>query len=134
MTNTNRLAQKEPALMRGAIISTATAFVLLVSAVVASGKPADVGAKPTKQEILTLLRLMSLDHKEFKCNAEIIRKESNYNTSAKNGSHYGLPQGRTPYLATATAEEQLQWYIQYIRARYDDGCVALKHHKKHNWY
>lgn len=134
MTNTNRLAQKEPALMRGAIISTATAFVLLVSAVVASGKPADVGAKPTKQEILTLLRLMSLDHKEFKCNAEIIRKESNYNISAKNGSHYGLPQGRTQYLATATMQEQLQWYIQYIRARYGDGCVALKHHKKNNWY
>lgn len=133
--NTNRLTQKEPALMRGAIISTATAFIVLVSSAVgASGKPADVGAKPTKQEILTLLRLMSLDHKEFKCNAEIIRKESNFNISAKNGSHYGLPQGRTPYLATATTHQQLQWFIQYIRARYGDGCEALKHHKKKNWY
>ena len=133
--NTNRLTQKEPALMRGAIISTATAFIVFVSsAVVASGKPADVGAKPTKQEILTQLRLMSLDYREYQCNKEIIRKESNYNTSAKNGSHYGLAQGRSPYLATATMQEQLHWYIQYIRARYGDGCRALKHHKKHTWY
>lgn len=132
--NTNRLTQKEPALMRGAIISTATAFVLLVTAGVASGKPADVGAKPTKQEILTLLRLVSLDHEEYQCNKEIIRKESNYNTSARNGSHYGLAQGRSPHLRTATTQQQIQWYIQYIRARYGDGCTALKHHKKYNWY
>jgi len=132
--NTNRLTQKEPALMRGAIISTATAFVLIASAVTAAGKPVDVGAKPTRQEILTQLRLMSLDHREYLCNKEIIRKESNFNSNAKNGSHYGLAQGRSPYLATATIEEQLHWYIQYIRARYGDGCRALKHHKKHNWY
>jgi hypothetical protein len=132
--NTNRLTRKERALKQGAITSTATAFILMLTAVVASGKPADVGAKPTKQEILTQLRLVSLDAKEFRCNKEIIRKESNYNTSAKNGSHYGLAQGRTPYLATATVEEQLAWYIKYIRARYGDGCQALKHHQKNNWY
>lgn len=134
MINTNRLTLLKRALKQGAIITTATAFILSCSAVVASGKPADVGAKPTKQEILTLLRLMSLDHKEYQCNKEIIRKESNYNTSAQNGSHYGLAQGRTPYLRTATYQEQLHWYIKYIRAKYGDGCVALKHHKKHNWY
>ena len=132
--NTNRLTQKEPALMRGAIISTATAFVIMLTAVVASGKPADVGAKPTKQEILTLLRLMSSNHKEYLCNKEIMRKESNYNPSAKNGSHYGLYQGRSQYLITATIEEQIQWYIKYIRSRYGDGCRALKHHRLHNWY
>lgn len=116
-------------------LTTAISFILIIgSAVDAEGKPDDVGAKPTKQEILTQLRLMSLDHKEFQCNKEIIRKESNYNTSAKNGSHYGLAQGRTPYLATATYQEQLQWFIKYIRARYGDGCHALAHHRKHNWY
>ena len=36
--------------------------------------------------------------------------------------------------ATATAEEQIHWYIKYIRAKYGDGCQALKHHRKHNWY
>jgi hypothetical protein len=135
MTNTNRLASLTRTLKHGAIITTATASILMLTAVVASGKPADVGAKPTKQEILTLLRQMSVDSKEFKCNKEIMRKESNYNPSAKNGSHYGLYQGRSQYLHTATIEEQIQWYRQYIRARYSgDGCKALSHHVKHNWY
>ncbi len=134
MTNTDRLSSLKRTLKNGAIITTATASILMLTAVVAGGKPADVGAKPTKQEILTLLRQMSVSSKEFKCNKEIMRKESNYNPSAKNGSHYGLYQGRSPYLATATIDEQINWYIQYIRARYGDGCRALAHHVKHNWY
>lgn len=134
MINTDRLTSHKRTLKHGAIITTATALILMGTAVVASGKPADVGAKPTKQEILTLLRQMSSSGKEFQCNKEIMRKESNYNPSAKNGSHYGLYQGRSPYLATATIDEQINWYIQYIRARYGDGCRALAHHVKHNWY
>lgn len=134
MTNTDRLALTKRALKHGAIITTATVLFVNLLAVGASGKPADVGAKPTKQQIMHVLRLMSLDHKEFTCNAKIIQKESNYNTSAKNGSHYGLPQGRTQWLLTATYQEQLQWFIKYIRSRYGDGCVALAHHLKHNWY
>lgn len=135
MTNTNRLAQKEPALIKGAIISTATALLfIVVTTVVAHGKPMQVEEPSTRQEILTLLRLMSLDHNEYKCNKEIIRKESNFNPSAKNGSHYGLPQGRTRYLASATIKQQIQWYIKYVRTRYEHGCIALKHHQKYNWY
>ena len=134
MINTNRLTSHKRTLKHGAIITTATAFILMGTAVVASGKPGDVGAQPTRQEILTLLRQMSSSSKEFQCNKEIMRKESNYNPSAKNGSHYGLYQGRSPYLATATITEQINWYINYIRARYGDGCKALAHHVKHNWY
>jgi hypothetical protein len=135
MTNTDRLASTKRTLKHGAIITTATASILLATAVVASAKPADVEQGPTKQEILTLLRQMSVDSKEFKCNKEIMRKESNYNPSAKNGSHYGLYQGRSQYLHTATVEEQIQWYRKYIQARYSgDGCKALSHHVKHNWY
>ena len=116
------------------LITATACLILLVTAEVAEGKPAAVGAKPTRQEILTQLRLMSLDHREYLCNKEIMRKESNYNPSAKNGSHYGLYQGRSQYLATATITEQINWYIEYIRARYGDGCQALQHHKKKNWY
>ena len=135
MINTNRLTSQKRTLKNGAIITTATALILIGTAVVASGKPADVGAKPTKQEILTLLRQMSVNSKEFQCNKEIMRKESNYNPSAKNGSHYGLYQGRSQWLATATIREQIQWYNRYIQSRYDgDSCKALAHHVKHNWY
>lgn len=135
MTNTNRLALIQRAAKQGAIITTATALILGLSAVAASGNAGDVGAKPTRQQILTALRLMSDSYREYLCNAYIIKKESNYNINAKNGSHYGLPQGRTQYLRTATYTQQLHWYMKYIQARYSgDGCKAKAHHLKHNWY
>jgi len=134
MTNTDRLASTKRTLKYGAIITTATASILMLTAVGASGNAGDVGAKPTRQQILTALRLMSNDYTEYLCSKEIIRKESNFRTDARNGSHYGLAQGRSPYLRTATYPQQLHWYIKYIRARYGDGCKALSHHVKHNWY
>jgi hypothetical protein len=114
---------------------TATACVLLSSAVsVSTAYESNEGAKPSRTQILNALRLMSSSYTEYLCNKEIIRKESNFRTDARNGSHYGLAQGRSPYLRTATYTQQLHWYIKYIRARYGEGCKALKHHKKHNWY
>lgn len=133
--NTNRLTQKEPALIQGAITSTATAFIVLIGTLVPSAANAgNHRTEPSRERILTALRLMSSNYSEYLCNKEIIRKESNFNINAKNGSHYGLAQGRSPYLSTATYTQQLHWYIRYIRAKYGDGCVALKHHKKNNWY
>jgi len=114
---------------------TATACVLLSSAVsVSTAYASNEGAKPSRTQILNALRLMSSSYTEYLCNKEIIRKESNFRTDARNGSHYGLAQGRSPYLRTATYTQQLHWYIKYIRARYGEGCKALEHHKKHNWY
>ncbi len=116
-------------------LTTAISFIVLVSAVITPTAFAGTKeAKPSRERILTALRLMSNDYREYLCSKEIIRKESNFRTDARNGSHYGLAQGRSRYLATATYTQQLHWYIKYIRARYGDGCVALKHHVKHNWY
>ena len=116
-------------------LTTAISFIVLVSAVITPTAFAGTKeAKASRERILTALRLMSNDYREYLCSKEIIRKESNFRTDARNGSHYGLAQGRSRYLATATYTQQLHWYIKYIRARYGDGCVALKHHKIHNWY
>ena len=116
-------------------LTTAISFIVLVSAVITPTAFAGAKeAKPSRERILTALRLMSNDYREYLCSKEIIRKESNFRTDARNGSHYGLAQGRSQYLATATYTQQLHWYIKYIRARYGDGCVALEHHVKHNWY
>ena len=133
MTNTNRLASIKRASKNGAIITTATALILacVMPSTASAGTHRD---QPSRERILTALRLMSYNYTEYLCSKEIIRKESNFRTDARNGSHYGLAQGRSPYLLTATYTQQLHWYIKYIRARYGDGCIALKHHKKHNWY
>ena len=134
--NTNRLTQKERALIKGAITSTATAFILIISSLLPSAASAGEGvAQPSRERILTALRLMSNDYQQYLCHKYIIKKESNYRTDARNGSHYGLAQGRSEYLRTATYTQQLAWYMKYIQSRYDgDGCKAKAHHIKHNWY
>ena len=74
------------------------------------------------------------DYKEYKCVKRLIYKESSNNPDARNGSHYGLPQGRTRYLASASPTAQITWMMKYIRARYDDGCSALRHSNTKGWY
>ena len=74
------------------------------------------------------------DYKEYKCVKRLIFKESSNNPKAVNGSHYGLAQGRTRYLATASPTAQITWMMKYIRVRYQDGCTALKHSDQRGWY
>jgi hypothetical protein len=73
--------------------------------------------------------------KELQSCLEIIRLESNGNPKAKNGSHYGLVQGRSEYLKTATAVQQIDWFVKYLDHRYNGSCiVALRHHRAKGWY
>ena len=73
--------------------------------------------------------------KELQSCLEIIRLESNGNYRAKNGSHYGLVQGRSEYLKTATAVQQIDWFVKYLDHKYQGSCiVALRHHKAKGWY
>lgn len=80
-----------------------------------------------------LLKITS-GYKEYKCIKKLIFKESSNNPHAVNGSHYGLAQGRTQYLRTATPTAQITWMMKYVRARYNDGCAALKHSNVKGWY
>lgn len=75
------------------------------------------------------------DKKQMRCLGLLYGKESAWNPKAKNGSHYGIPQGRSIYLKTATPEQQIQWGLRYIHHRYDgDTCKAWKHFKDKNWH
>ena len=80
-------------------------------------------------------RLIIDDTQQYKCLAILYGKESAWNPDAKNGSHHGIPQGRSKYLATATPEEQIQWGLNYISHRYQaDTCKALDHWRKFGWH
>lgn len=73
--------------------------------------------------------------KELQSCLEIIRLESNGNPKAKNGSHYGLVQGRSEYLKTATPVQQIDWFVKYLNHKYNGSCiVALRHHRAKGWY
>jgi hypothetical protein len=79
------------------------------------------------------IQLNNLD--QFYCLDELNYKESRWNPKAKNGSHYGIPQGRSKWLKTATPYQQIDWQLKYIKARYSNSpCKALEHHKIKGWY
>ena len=71
---------------------------------------------------------------EYKACKLIIYKESSYNPKAVNGSHYGLAQGRSKYLKTATPQQQIKWFIKYVNSRYGSCQAALAFHLKHGYY
>jgi hypothetical protein len=78
------------------------------------------------------IQLNDLD--QFYCLDELNFKESRWNPKAKNGSHHGIPQGRSKWLATVDGFKQIDWQLKYIQKRYDNPCNALAHHKIKGWY
>ena len=81
------------------------------------------------------LHLLNYDYKQMKCLGKLYGKESAWNPKAKNGSHYGIPQGRSIYLSKVDGYKQVQWGLKYIHHRYDgDTCKAWQHWKDHNWH
>ena len=76
----------------------------------------------------------TLDSKEYKCIKKLYYYESRWSHTARNGDHYGIPQGRSIYLKTATPIEQVKWGIAYNKNRYGNSCKALLHFKRWNWH
>lgn len=77
------------------------------------------------------------DKKQMRCLGLLYGKESAWNPKANSGSHWGIPQGRSIYLKTATPEQQIQWGLKYIdnhRIYKGDICRAWQHWKDYNWH
>ena len=88
--------------------------------------------KPTHYKQYILITLNDLD--ETYCLVELYHNESRFNPKARNGSHYGIPQGRSKYLATVDGTKQIDWGIKYINNRYGSMCKALEHYKTKGWH
>jgi hypothetical protein len=83
------------------------------------------------------LHLLNYDYKQMKCLGKLYGKESAWNPKAKNGSHNGIPQGRSEYLARVDGYKQVEWGISYIfnhRIYQGDTCKAWEHWKAKNWH
>ena len=78
------------------------------------------------------IQLNNLD--QFYCLDELNFKESRWDPKAQNGSHFGIPQGRSKWLATVNGYKQIDWQLNYIKKRYSNPCNALAHHKIKGWY
>ena len=74
------------------------------------------------------------DWDQFECILELYERESNWRPNARNGSHHGIPQGRSQWLAKANPYQQIEWGVRYIEARYGSPCKALAHFKRKGWH
>ena len=84
-----------------------------------------------KQYILIQLN----DFEEAYCLIDLYSKEnSRWDPKARNGSHVGIPQGRSKWLATVNGVKQIDWGIKYINNRYGSMCKALDHFKLKGWH
>jgi len=71
---------------------------------------------------------------EYKCALELYTRESNWRVEAKNGPHYGIPQGRSIYLKTASGIQQVKWGISYNLNRYGSMCAAWEFFQENNYH
>jgi hypothetical protein len=74
------------------------------------------------------------DKKQMSCLSKLYGKESAWRSDAVNGSHYGIPQGRSIYLKTAMPELQIKWGLKYIDNRYGSPCAAWDFFQKNNYH
>ncbi len=88
--------------------------------------------KPTHYKQYILIELNNFT--EAYCLIELYHNESRFNPLARNGSHYGIPQGRSKYLSRVDGTKQIDWGIKYNLNRYGSMCKALEHYKLKGWH
>lgn len=75
-----------------------------------------------------------IEYQQFICLSNIIYKESKWNASAINGSHYGLGQMKSKHYRNLDAYRQIDATILYIKGRYGSMCKAWAFHKMKGYY
>lgn len=80
------------------------------------------------------LYLLDFNYKEYNCLLKLYGKESAWNPLASNGSHYGIPQGKSEWLRDQNGWTQVVWGLDYIGHRYGEPCIALDHWRKFGWH
>ena len=77
---------------------------------------------------------LDYDIDEFDCLDQLYTAESQWNPKARNGSHFGIPQGRSKWLITANPYAQIRWGIKYNVNRYGTMCAAYEHWILKGWH
>ena len=131
--NANSLSERKGDLRSRKIARFGLVISLFIALNISFLKDDSVAANKTNHyRQYAFIQLNNLD--QFYCLDELNFKESRWNPKAKNGSHHGIPQGRSKWLATVDGFKQIDWQLKYIQKRYDNPCNALAHHKIKGWY
>lgn len=122
-------AHREPlrGVARGVLVAIGISLFLVPSA---------GGSKPVQYVDYRTYAFYLLDwnKEQHKCLGLLYGKESAWNPAAVNGSHYGIPQGRSTYLARVDGYKQIQWGLKYIDHRYGEPCIAWQHFLDKGWH
>jgi len=128
----NRKAESPPARLGRRRVWATFMLIAFISCFLKDYSVAKENYKPTHYKQYILITLNDLD--ETHCLIELYMAESRLNPLARNGSHYGIPQGRSKYLATVDGTKQIDWGIKYNLHRYGSMCKALEHYKIKGWH
>lgn len=95
----------------------------------------------TKTYQMEYLRQLEYSADQYDCLTSLVTMESRWDPKSKNGSHYGLPQGQSKFLATADYKAQITWHIKYLKHRYGtdrfgaaNACGAWAHWLVKGWH
>ena len=121
-------------------IGLARVVALAIGITLSIATPLDAEASNQAIRYVKELAKEQLTDKQESCHNSIVYRESRWNPRAKNGSHYGLYQGRSKSLKNASTIKQWWWYWHYVAHRYGyteydepDYCKALHHLKTKGW-
>ena len=120
------------------LVARASMFVIIINLININ----PVFAKEnTKTYQLEYFRQLEQSASQYDCLVPLVTMESRWDPKSKNGSHYGLPQGRSKYLATADYKAQITWHIKYLKHRYGtdrfgvaNACGAWAHWLMKGWH
>ena len=132
--NANSLSERKGEPRRGRLARFGLVIPLFIALNIGLVKDDSVASldKTNYYRQWAFIQLNNLD--EFYCLDELYYKESRWNPKAKNGSHYGIPQGRSKYLQRVDGYKQVDWGIKYNKIRYGSMCKALEHYKTKGWH
>jgi len=122
-------AHREPlrGVARGVLVAIGIALCIM---------PDAGGSRPVQYISYKEYALYALGNNQyqFNCLDKLYTHESNWNPESSNGSHHGIPQGRSVWLSTVDGYKQIVWGLEYIGHRYGEPCVALDHWSKYGWH
>ena len=123
-TRTGRPGSSRRALLTGALC---IAFAL--------PNPTYADSQASKDRFKLYLHSRVVKDNQYQCAYKLYMAESKFDSRAKNGSHYGIPQMRNKKLKHLDGFTQIDWGIRYNQARYKgDFCLAYKHFKDKGWH
>ena len=113
--------------LRGALV-LATALSVVVDT--------NAHAITSKDSYILYFHSKIQDYRQFQCGVNLYSKESNWNPSASNHGHYGIPQMNNKRYRSMDPYSQIDGGIKYIKERYkhDGYCEAWHHWRMKGWH